>query len=87
MFKLKPIEHLLSHTTSAGETIVLGMISQLKEVNTIIDRIKKKEKIQNMFDFVFDLKNRFYLEDPTGSLPLDLTETVDSFYVCLLSRF
>jgi hypothetical protein len=31
-FQLKPIEYLLSHTSQAGDVIVLGMIAQLKEV-------------------------------------------------------
>lgn len=49
-FQLKPIEFLLSNTSHSEETIVLGMISQLRE-------------------------NKFYLEDLTGSLPLNLSET------------
>jgi DNA polymerase epsilon subunit 2 len=50
-FQLKPIEFLLSNTDHEEETIVLGMIAQLKE-------------------------NKFYLEDPTGHLPLNLAEAV-----------
>lgn len=55
-FKLHPIEFLLSSSGKITETVVLGLLTQLRE-------------------------GRYYLEDPTGILQLDLSEAI-SFIVC-----
>lgn len=48
--KLDWVEYLMSLTNVNHKTVVLGMISQLKE-------------------------NRYFLEDPTGIVQLDLSQT------------
>jgi len=50
-FTLKPIEHLLGSSSSLGDIIVLGMLSNLKE-------------------------GKYFLEDPTGAVELDLSSTI-----------
>ena len=40
VFQLKPIEYLLGTTAKLGEVIVLGMLTQLKEVKNKLAVVK-----------------------------------------------
>lgn len=62
-----------------GEVIVLGMITQLKEVSkmgrTTVDEFVCLD-IYFYLCFLFLFKGKFYLEDPSGTVQLDMSKAI-----------
>lgn len=88
LFQLKTIEALLGSTAKMGEVIVLGMITQLKEVKNDRFCFYRAVHITRVYFLLvfetflwFFLKGKFYLEDLSGTVQLDMSKAIS--FKCL----
>ncbi|KAH0620208.1 hypothetical protein JD844_020253 [Phrynosoma platyrhinos] len=70
-FQLKTVETLLGNSAKVGDVIVLGMITQMKEVSTLISVALRMTA------------GKFFLEDPTGVVQLDISKAIS--FTCFTS--
>ena len=80
MFQLNPVEYLLGSSSKLGEIIVLGMLTQMKEVNKLSPHFSLLFPFTQFVHAVLSVnvfpQGKWYLEDPTGAVQLDLTRAI-----------